>query len=483
VYSIEGIYSLNLDQPGVVDLNFSNTSEFTAAGENRPIYVPVADILPNGGQLSSKNARRSPRFGEVNVTHSDLRSVSRQAVFTVSPDLSNSTRAWGSVSYVLSSTRAWESGFDGSTFGSPAERSWVRAPRDSRHQFIALGGYGSHGVAFTAFARIRSGTPFTPLIGSDVNGDGRVNDRAYILDPATAQESPAGISMASLITSSNTKVRACLLRQKGTPAAANSCEGPWATDLNALLTVDGSVFHASKRLSSVRLSFANPLAGVDRLLHGNQLRGWGMSANPDPILYYVQGFDPEAKRFLYSVNPRFGATDPERTVARSTFGVTLDFSFYLTPDFPQQQLKRYLGPGRAGRPGERLTIQELKRRYERTVSDPYQAIIAEADSLLISRDQMNALQAADQRYRLRTDSLWTALATDFHELGDRYDVRAALNRQESAIDAAREITRLDVQATLGAILSELQLRLMPGPVRELYRATAPIHRGGRTFYQ
>ena len=59
------------------------------------------------------------------------------------------------------------------------------------------------------------------------------------------------------------------------------------------------------------VNFANPLAGLDQLVHGgDHLRGWGLPAAPDPILYYVRGFDPAAKRFIYDVNPRFGNTRP-----------------------------------------------------------------------------------------------------------------------------------------------------------------------------
>jgi hypothetical protein len=161
--------------------------------------------------------------------------------------------------------------------------------------------------------------------------------------------------------------------------------------------------------------------------------------------------------------------------------VTLDVSFYLSPDFPQQQLVRYLGAGRGGRPGPRLTERELKQRYERNVGNPYRAIISESDSLLLAREQVEALQRLDAEYRQQMDSLWQSLASDFAHLGEQFDVTTAVKRQESAIAAAREITRLHVRANLGDILTPVQLRLMPGSVREMYRASEALTPGGRTY--
>lgn len=477
-YSIDGTYSLNLDQPRVVDLNFRNAPAFTTADEGRAVFVPIAAIVPTTGALSATNARVTPSFGRVLQDRSDLRSVSRQLIVTVAPDLFNVSNWWISASYVLASTRALQGGFDGTTFDSPVRRTWDRGPLDARHQFVLRGGYAMPGVTLTAFGRISSGLPFTPIISGDVNGDGFANDRAYIF-AASSSGSPVAQSMNALLSASSPAVRDCLLRQRNLPAARNSCEGPWTTSLNTQLTIDGSHFHLGKRLRGVHINFSNPLGGVDQLLHGsNGLRGWGTQPVPDPVLYYVRGFDSAAQRFQYDVNPRFGATDPARTLVRAPFRATIDLSFALTPDIAQQQLERYLGPGRGGRPGPRLSVQDLVRRYARTVSDPYLAILNEADSLLLSRTQVEALQQADVAYRQRMDSLWLSLATNLAELGEQYDVAVAVKRQEDVLADAREITRLHMRATLGDILTPIQLQLMPGA--QMYRSEKPLTPGGRT---
>ncbi|MDQ2664976.1 MAG: carboxypeptidase regulatory-like domain-containing protein [Gemmatimonadota bacterium] len=470
-YSIDGTYSLNLDQPGIADLNFRNTPAFTTADEGRTVFVPASDIVAGTGALSATSARVSPAFGRVLQDRSDLRSDSRQLIVTVAPDLFRVSNWWISTSYVLASTRALQRGFDGTTFGSPVETSWDRGQFDARHQFVLRGGFSPPGITVSAFARVMSGVPFTPIVSSDVNGDGFANDRAFVLS------SP---STDALIASSARDVRDCLVRQRNAPAARNSCEGPWTTSLNAQLTIEGAHFHLGSRLRSVHLNVANPLGGLDQLLHGsNALRGWGTQPVPDPVLYYVRGFDASARRFQYEVNPRFGATDQARTTLRAPFRATIDVSFNLTPDVAQQQLERYLGPGRGGRPGPRLTVDDLIRRYSRNVSDPYQAIISEADSLLLSREQVAALQKADVSYRAQIDALWLSLATNFAALGDHYDVATAVARQEDALAQGREITRLHIRATLGNILTAIQLQLMP--YARTYRSETPLVQGGRTL--
>ena len=53
-FAIDGTYSLNLNQPGVVDLNFAGTPQFTLAGENnRPVFVPPSSIVASTGAATA----------------------------------------------------------------------------------------------------------------------------------------------------------------------------------------------------------------------------------------------------------------------------------------------------------------------------------------------------------------------------------------------------------------------------------------------
>src|SRR5439155_1717028 len=100
------------------------------------------------------------------------------------------------VAYTLSDFRSLESGFDGSTFGSPRVREWGRAPLDARQQFVVRAGFGRNTTSFTLFGRLQSGLPFTPRVGADVNGDGLANDRAFVFDPLASDPTVAAATRA-----------------------------------------------------------------------------------------------------------------------------------------------------------------------------------------------------------------------------------------------------------------------------------------------
>jgi hypothetical protein len=235
------------------------------------------------------------------------------------------------------------------------------------------------------------------------------------------------------------------------------------------------------RRVNVNINLANPLGGLDQVLHGtNDLRGWGTVPIPDQTLYTVRGFDPAASRFLYTVNPRFGSTNPALTTIRAPFRLTLDVSVDIGRPIPEQQLDKWLKPGRGGRPGPKLGADELKKRYERNVPDPYRRLLQESDSLLLTRDQVDRIRNAQNAYRATMDSLWSHLARDLAALPDNYDGAAALKEQEAATDAAWEVTRQDVQKNLKAILTPVQLQILPFPAGMLYNAKEPF-KGIRMF--
>ena len=302
-----------------------------------------------------------------------------------------------------------------------------------------------------------------------------------MLDPLASDPTVAAATRA-LLTNSSSRVATCLTRQLGSPAKRASCEGPWTASLNAQLTRSGSALHLSTRFRTIALTFSNSLGGLDQVLHGSaHLRGWGTQPFVDPVLYNVRGFDPSTNRFRYEVNPRFGNTDPSSSTLRAPFRVTLDVGMNLGRDIFLQQVERALKPGRRGYPGPRLTVDDLKRRYSTNLPEPYAAILQETDSLLLTGAQVAAVQAAQTKFAQKRDSLLTSLATYLASLGDTYDAREALARQEKTIAQGFEIARLDVRATLPSILSPIQLQMLPGYAGVLVRANEPLRGMGRTL--
>ena len=149
--------------------------------------------------------------------------------------------------------------FAGSTaevFGDPRMVEWATGANDARHAFVFQGGmYIPKVGSVTAFSRIQSGLPFTPIVQGDVNGDGRTGDRAFIPDPQSASTSAElRGGMAALLESTSDNVRDCLARQFGSAAGRNSCRGPWTQQLNIQwtprlpLTVQGAAGCAKRRI-------------------------------------------------------------------------------------------------------------------------------------------------------------------------------------------------------------------------------------------
>lgn len=479
-YSVEGIYSLNLNQPGTTDANFAGIERFRVADENRPVFVPLTSILTNTGTVSPTDARESPRFGSVLVRRSDLRSISRQLVVSLSPLGINVHQLWLSGSYVLGSIRQQAYGFDGATFGDPNEREWSPGDFDVRHQFFAQAGIGHGGFTATLFARVASGLPYTPIIGSDVNGDGFTNDRALVFDPsASSTDSLLAREMKSLLSSGSNSARSCLSANIGRVVARNACRTTWTAAVNARIGIDGSMFRLG-RGTVIGLNLTNPLGGLDRLLHGNHLRGWGDQTPPDPVLFRVRSFDPATSKFFYDTNPRFGQAAPGSTLSRVPFRITIDISFDLAPPLEQQQVDKWLSPGRRGQPGPRLTADDIRKRYSRNTADPYGAILRQADSLLLQPAQVTALEAAQLRSKSHADSIWMPFADSLATLGNDYDVRSITEREMNVADSVWEYVRADLQETLPSILSPIQLRLLPAIAADIF--TAPKNRKQGHFF-
>ena len=477
-YTVDAIYSYNLHQSGMYDLNFAAQPQFTLSSEgDRPVYVNPSSIVPSTGVVSPFEARRSAEFAQVNEQRSDLHGWTRQLQVSVRPDIPSYgsrfvTSFWYTYTQAMRETR----GFDGTTFGDPGAVSWARSEFAPSHEFTTELGFAGRWAAVTLYGKIRSGLPFTPVVAGDINGDGLTNDRAFIFDPGRTSDTVVARGLRSLIASSAANVRHCIQGQFQRAAARNSCIGPWAAQVNATLQPGSAVkklLHLGAR-TNVSLYLANPLAGLDQLLHGNEPRGWGSPAYPSPYLYFVRGFDSAAKQFRYEVNPRFGDTRPSVTSFRAPFRVTLDISLTLGPSMDRQEVNRWLEPGRHGNPGPKLDSAALFTRYRSTVPDYYEYVLHFADSLLLSRDQVEELQTAHARYLQKMEEHWAATASYMASLPDDYDLTDVTRWQAESKDQAWEIARQDAHAVLAQILTPIQLKMLPWPASLLYNSAKPL---------
>ena len=426
--SVDASYARGVSQYGFRDLNLVSAPRFTLPDEaNRPVYVPADSIVPTSGALSVLNSRVNPQFGQVLAISSDLRSDTRQ--LTIAINRATRRGATLQLSYTLTRARdqssfsccAASQGFAApTTAGDPNAREWATSSLERRHSLLAIASYPmSAALGVTLIGRLTSGVPFTPLVGSDLNGDGARNDRAFVFDPATASDTAVGSAMRSLLVRAPPAVQSCLQSQLGRVAGRNSCAGPWQPEFDVQLNWRPRYFGLERRLTLSILT-VNLLGGLDQWLHGPaNLQGWGFAAAPDPILLYVRDFDPGARQFHYVVNGRFGATAGANGGVTVPFQIAVQARMAIGPVAPSRRVRALLGEpaasgggggggGGADKGGGAMPA-DFAARVAVILPSPISPILGLRDSLRLSADQVRRLRriadSLDAETRSVTDSL------------------------------------------------------------------------------
>jgi hypothetical protein len=457
----EATYSLNLNQPGSVDLNFAPTQRFTLGDESgRPVYVQPTSIDPATGAIAARDARVSPLFNRVTESRSDLRSESQQFRASISPMNFSSSFQW-SVSYVYGNVREQTRGFGGNTAGNPFDTQWSRSSFDSHHQVQYSLNYNAWDfVRFSWFGSFRSGTPFTPLVAADLNGDGYANDRAFIYG-AGASDPALADAMQTLVQHAPSYVKSCLERQQGTLAGRNSCQGPWTAQANLGISFNPVKLRLPQR-ATFSISVQNPLGAADLLLHGDDhLQGWGQNAIPDQNLLYVRGFDPATKRFKYDVNQRFGSASPQFTAVRAPVVATAAFRFDVGPTREEQSLIQQLNVGRRTE-GGKLSESIIKAVYANGgLINPLAQVLRQSDSLKLTSKQADSLATLNRWYLIRMDSIWSPIAKSLAALPDRYDESDAYVRYKRGRESSVDLLKRLAPQVKGLLTNEQKRKLPP----------------------
>jgi hypothetical protein len=218
---------------------------------------------------------------------------------------------------------------------------------------------------------------------------------------------------------------------------------------------------------------------LDELLHGSDhLHGWGLLPIPDQTLYQVRGFDPTARRFIYAVNPRFGASDPSTTTRRNPFRITIDVQLDLGRSAEEQRVEQTIRM-RPSLYGTRAPADSIKNRYLRSsFTDLYAVMLRFSDSLALSRDQLERIQAQEATLKAKADSIYGELAQYLHTLPETFDVGEAAKRVREAGDSVWKVIYAE-RSFLTATLTPGQIHLLPVPIQEMI--STPDFRG-RFFF-
>ncbi len=480
--SVDASYARGVSQYGFRDLNLASTPAFTLASEgNRPVYVPAGAIVPTTGALSPVDSRVDPQFGQVLEIESDLASETKQV--TVGFGGVTGRGASFRVSYTY--TRAQDqSSFSGggaaqgfsapTTAGNPNVPEWATSSFERRHSFLTTVTYPVTGaLEVTAIGRLSSGVPFTPLVGSDINGDGARNDRAFIYNPATATDPALANAMQALLAGAPSAVRDCLDSQMGTIAGRNSCTGPWQPSLDFQLNWRPSWFGLDRRLT-VSVLTVNFLGGLDNLLHGaGSLHGWGSATAPDPVLLYVRGFDPTTREFQYTVNGRFGSTISANNGIIAPFQVGFQAHFTIGPDPVRNRLRSAFGsrgeggrgaPGGPGSDASGPAAADFAARLARVLPNPVTAVLALKDSLQLTDDQETRLKAIADSLDAQNQVLSDSMRAQIERAGDRPDPTVLFARLRPKLTQGREQSRRALESAHQVLTTE-QWAKLPEAIR------------------
>ena len=506
---LDGLVSWGREQPAATDLNLVATPRFVVANESsRPVYVPPSAIVPRTGAISLSASRRDTSFAQVFEIGSALQSRTVQLTLSGGGLTIKGLAFNGSYSWTMARDQssfacctAQQAFASSTTSGDPARREWARSDLERRHSVTATATYPvTAWLEVTSIGRVISGTPYTPMVGGDVNGDGARNDRAFVVDPDASDERQLITGMRALLDGAPERARRCLTRQLGAIAGRGSCTGPWTTALDLQANMRPNGFGLSRRLT-ISLITVNTLPGIDRLLHGERgARGWGVTRRPDNTLLYVRGFDPVTNRFRYEVNGRFGDDRGTRLVSRAPFMLALQMRMSVGPDPARERLGQLFGAGGAraraprrgaagagagGRGGGGAAVgglanaaergADVARMFSRMIPNPLLRILAMRDSLGLTPSQDTLLLAVNERYVARIDTIAGQVAEAVRRAGENPDLPTLaavvgprlLEGRNAMMGSLEEAKR---------ILTPAQWALLPPAVRDPTRAAprAPV---------
>jgi hypothetical protein len=446
--NVGATYTRNVSQADPWDLNFNGVRRLTLGFEDgRPVFVSPSSIDQSSGQVASTDSRVTTAFTQVTEVRSNLASTAMQLtagltyrygtsafVSSVAPNpprFNATLRAWYSYSDSRSETR----GFSGTTAGDPRETAWGRSAVPRHTIQVVLDANLDRWFRITASGRLSSGMPFTPLIGSDVNGDGYANDRAFVFDPSSTADPALRSGMSALMGSTSDQVTKCLRAQVSRIAAYNSCEGPWSATLGTIAVVLDPFRIGLRNRGSLALYVNNALGGLDQVLHGEKhLMGWGEPAYADPLLLNVRGFDARTNAFRYSVNPLFGTSTAYRNAFRQPFRLTVDLRLDLSRSLESQAIEGFVNHGVDGGP---LTVGRLKASMLSAAGTfgggEIDRILLHADSLRLNAVQRAQLGILKQRALAVRDSVYGALAEYLIAQGRNYESSSVRERWHADI--------------------------------------------------
>ncbi|MFL5381790.1 MAG: carboxypeptidase regulatory-like domain-containing protein [Longimicrobiaceae bacterium] len=459
-FNVAGTLVRGAARPLARDLNLGPVHGALVQEGGRPLYVSPALIDPFSGSAAPAGSRLRPGLGVVREVDALGRSWTGQLKAELNMLASRSSVV--GIGYTFTRSRDAATGVQApggataTTAGDPFRREWAASDLEQRHVLqTVISRRLSRSADLGVVARLASGPPFSPAVDGDVNGDGLLNDRAFVFDPRVTDDPELAAGMERLLDGAPGPVRDCLRRQLGRVAGRNSCRTPWSPSLDLRLNFRPGSASFPRRFQASLIA-SNAAAGLDYLLHGpDGLRGWGQLPFADRTLLHVRGFDPAAGAFRYAVNPGFGRLVGTRGAGRLAFSLTLQGRIALGPDPAFQPLAGIINGSRQSAFSPEAVRAALETRLPNV---PAQALVLNGSRALeLTPDQALRLQGAAAGLQAR--------------LGPARDSLVALLSAGSArrIVAQGEITTLSTraQALVGEGVEAVRAVLTPAQWRRL----------------
>ncbi|MEP6732938.1 MAG: carboxypeptidase regulatory-like domain-containing protein [bacterium] len=469
-FNLDGSVAYGINQTGSHDLNLDASPKFNLASEgDRPVYSAPTSIIPTTGATSITASRLHPEYGSVSELTSQLHSLSTQFTVSLGGVTLQGITLNGSYTFLRSRDQqngfsAGGGGFGGSsTSGNPNFVQWGTSDLERRHSLLGTITFPARAwLDITAIGRMTAGQRYTPVVSGDVNGDGSRNDRAFIFNPSAITDTALSNGISRIISNAPARTSECLMSQLGSIATRNSCSAPWTPSLDFQLNFKPDALGLARRLV-LQLQFQNALVGLDQLVHGNNLHGWGQPVIADRTLLFVRGFDPSTQAFKYQVNEHFGASTGANSAFRVPFQVGLQGRLTVGQDPARQQIGRMFGTGPDGKP---LSKEEWKTRLSRVVPNPFLRTIALDDSLKLglTPDEKTKLVALSDAIAIKADKVADELADVLTSAGNAPDPAVIGARMQGKTDEARKIAEKSV-ADLKDVLTPEQWAKLPDSVK------------------
>jgi hypothetical protein len=444
--------------------------------------------VSESGAVSYATSRVNSGFGSVFDVVSGRASQAHQMTAQISGQLP--PKLFVSVNYTLGFARDQASGSfaQATTADNPNDAEWAVSNNDRRHTINLMTSYAlTEWIELSATTRLSSGTPFTPMVNRDINGDGARNDRAYVFDPATASDLVIAQGMTRLLNNVPDGVGDCLRSQLGRIADRNSCRNSWTESLDMRISLRPNLPTLQRRLT-MSLDTRNMLTGLDQVINGSSgMKGWGAGQRADANLLEVQGFDPATNSFIYQVNEGFGQTRRGPSSFRSPFSITLSGRIAIGGQpmlnnraFGTRGMGGFAGGFDGGRGGIEARMGGMPRGFggaggmdigalmrgtgnvdsllSAVLINPVREVLALRDTLVMTPDQVSAIQL----------------------IADTVDAQLARRRAELEPALQQVMTGGSGRPNPQQLTQQIQLQIQPhiaGARRETAEALAMVQRG------